>query len=601
MLLYNSRDIKYKKPFGAVSTAQRVFIVFPVKHEFYAEKVYIVLRLHAEIRRMGLNKTGTADGYDIFSLDFEVETPGTYYYRFEIEKAGALHFAGRGFNGEAVLRDWMPEWQLSVYDERYKVPDNQEGGIIYHIFADRFCNKNNKNKPVLGVMKKWNEDVTIIDGDGVYRANDFYGGNFEGIESKLDYLKELGVTMIYLSPVFESHSNHRYDTGDYTKTDSLLGNENDFGRLINSAKEYGISVMLDGVFNHTGADSIYFNKFNNYPSLGAYQSRQSPYYEWFTFSDYPEKYDCWWGITVVPTVSRHCTAFQSFIAGENGIIDKWTKLGVKGWRLDVVDELSTQFVEKIRRAVKKADKNALVVGEVWEDASTKYSYGEERSYFRGFELDGVMNYVFKDAIIQYVNGGDAAAFLETVMTVCENYPLHALLNSMTLLGSHDTCRIINRLADINLPLNSKQERKEYRLTKEQFEIAKRKLFTASCLQYFLPGIPTVYYGDEIGMQGFEDPLNRRPFGFDNFDEEILKHYQKLGELRKKYHASFKTVGRMHADGGVFSVSSGELTLITNLSGKPFSLDGEYENYLTGVHSRFVQPGVPFIYRTARPG
>lgn len=595
ILLFSSRDIRYKTPFGAVSASQKMTVTFPVRSDFRAEKVFIILRLHEKTRRMALEKTDALGNYDIFSITFSAGEAGTYYYRFEIEKNGLLHFAGRDFGGEAALRDWMPEWQLSVYSDGYLIPKIQEGGVIYQIFCDRFCNLNNQQKPLFGVLKGWDEDITIVDSDGVYRANDFYGGNLKGIESKLPYLAELGVTMLYLSPVFESHSNHRYDTGDYTAIDAVLGTEEDFSSLIKQAKKKGISVMLDGVFNHTGADSVYFNKFNHYPSLGAYQSKESPYYDWFTFTDFPDLYQCWWGVTVVPTVSRHSSEFQDFIAGDGGVIDKWTKHGVKGWRIDVVDELSTPFVEKLRSAVKRNDKDALLVGEVWEDASTKYSYGEERSYFRGKELDGVMNYVFKDAIIAYLKDCDAAAFVEKVMTVCENYPLHALLNSMTLLDSHDTCRIINLLADVDVSNTSKQYRKDYRLTDAEYGKGKSRLFLATCLQYFLPGLPTVYYGDEIGMQGFEDPINRRPFGFGGMDEEILAHYKKLGALRKKYRKSFTKIGKMQVFDGIFMLELAELTLFANPTEESIKLENEVVDCLTGKRVSEVFPMSAVIY------
>ena len=581
-LLFNSRSLEYKKPFGAVATDEKITITFPVPAEFGAEKVYFILRLHSEIRTLGLEKNRTENGYDFFTLEFSIDIAGTYYYRFEMVKGGIHHFVGKGTGSKAIKGDWLPEWQLSVYDKSFDIPENNLGGVIYQIFADRFHHEGEKVCPKYGKLKEWHEDVDIHDSEGNYLANDFFGGNFKGITAKLPYLEELGVTMIYLSPVFESHSNHRYDTGDYMKLDSLLGNEDDFRTLISEAEKRGISLILDGVFNHTGADSLYFNKFNRYPTVGAYQSKQSPYYEWFTFSSFPDEYDCWWGITCVPTVSRHSKAFQELIAGKGGVIEKWTNFGIKGWRLDVVDELSDEFLEKIREAIKENSDEVLVIGEVWEDASTKFSYGQERKYFQGKQLDAVMNYPFKEAILAYALNGKAENFIESVMTISENYPEKALCNSMTLTGTHDTVRAINGLSGINVSGTDKAYRKARILTDNEYELGKKRLLMASVLQFFLPGIPNIYYGDEIGMQGFEDPLNRRPFKWDDIDFEILNHYKKLGSLRKTYRKSFAGLltNIEHKDNVLF-LRRDNILLICNASGKDFDLIEAKADYLTG--------------------
>lgn len=565
LVLYCSRDEKYKKPFGAVATDQNIKINFPVKESFHCDGVDLVLRKGEHTKKYELTKESSANGYDIYKLNFSINKNGTYYYRFEIKKNGDLYFVGKSHNSTAKIEDWLPEWQLSVYDKDYSVPSIYNGGIIYHIFVDRFCKQGPDRKPKFGVLKKWDEDITIVDSDGVYRANDFYGGNFQGIISQLDYLKSLGVNMLYLSPIFEASSNHRYDTGDYSKVDYLLGDEKDFEELIEKAGQKGIGIMLDGVFNHTGWDSVYFNKFGHYPSLGAYQSKESPYHNWFTFKSFPDKYDSWWGITCVPTVNRNANEYQEMIAGlDGGVLYKRTLQGVKGWRLDVVDELSSSFVEKIRASIKAANTDALVIGEVWEDASTKHSYGEERKYFRGKELDGVMNYPFQKAIINYVNCHDSHTFVEKVMSICENYPIKSLNCCMTLLGSHDTVRIINTLSKANVKNTTKEQRKLYVLPEDLYQKGRNKLLLASCLQYFLPGLPTVYYGDEIGMQGFEDPLNRRPFNLNNADNIILDHYKKLGNIRTENKKDFCGMfDYLETDKDVLFIKRNHLLLIVN--------------------------------------
>ncbi len=581
LILYSSRDKQHKKPFGAVATDQNIELSFSVKSNFKAHGINLVLRQGDTQKKYAMTLTAQQDGYDIYNLVFTIDKKGTYFYRFELEKDHHIYFVGKTTNGKAKLKDWLPEWQLSVYDKNYNVPTIYNGGIIYHIFVDRFCKKNQHRKPLYGTFKKWNDTLTVADETGVYRADDFYGGNLQGIISKLDYLASLGINMLYLSPVFEASSNHRYDTGDYSKIDSLLGDESDFQELIDKADQYGMGIMLDGVFNHTGADSKYFNKFNHYPTLGAYQSKDSPYYDWFTFTQFPDKYESWWGITCVPTVSKKATAYQDMIAGKGGILQQRTKQGIKGWRLDVVDELSSPFVESIRTAIKGSNKDAIVIGEVWEDASTKHSYGEEREYFRGKQLDGVMNYPFRNAIIDYVLHKNSTVFLEEIMTICENYPLQSLNCCMTLLGSHDTVRIINTLAQINTHNTTKEQRRDYIIPQPLYDKAVKKLKIASAIQYFLPGIPTIYYGDEIGMTGFEDPINRRPFNLDKADNNLLEHYKKLGNLRKDNRPLFSSMfDSIKTDKDIILIKRGKYLLVANPTKHDYPLRAEYIDYLS---------------------
>lgn len=559
MLKFDSRDTRFKQPFGAVKTEEKIQIVFPVDQTVNVTGVALLYR-GARHGKTDLHYVGTDDGYNVFRAEFSLDTPGIYYYRFEIYRGGETLYAGRASDdGKAVVGEWLKEWQLTVYDADFKTVEWLKGKIIYHIFPDRFKRIEDGKRPEFGRFKRWGDELTIFDPDGVYRANDFYGGNIKGIISELDYLVSLGVGAIYLSPIFESHSNHRYDTGDYMKIDPLFGTEEEFAELIAEADKRGIGIILDGVFNHTGADSLYFNKFGNYPGVGAYQSPESPYYDWYTFTSYPDVYDCWWGVTVVPTVKRNCAAFQEFIAGKGGVVEKWTSKGVKGWRLDVADELSSEFIEEIRKKVKSMGDIALI-GEVWEDASTKVSYGEKRKYLFGNELDGTMNYPFRTAILNLFKDRGAAAFVNAVMSIVENYPKDALYSSMSLLGTHDTVRIITALGDEH-NMRSKSERLLYRMGAEEYRSAKTKLKAASALQYFLPGLPTVYYGDEIGMQGFEDPINRRPFARGFEDPELLAHYRYLGRIHREFTDDFE----ISSEPGRLTLKRGAYTLKVDLN------------------------------------
>ena len=572
-VLFDSRSALYKTPFGAIGTRDVAKIVFPVRKDVGARGVKLILRRNDLTKEYDLQLLGEENDYDVFSADFTVTIEGTYFYRFEIYPVtGGVLYCGKGNGGEAIIGEWLPEWQLSVYQSHYKTADFIKGGVVYQVFCDRFAKKGDFcADPKYGTKKNWDEDVTIVDPDGQYRANDFFGGNFDGMIEKLPYLQSLGVTTIYLSPIFESNSNHRYDTADYTKVDPILGGDEAFLRFLRACKRKNISVILDGVFNHTGADSVYFNKFGHYDSLGAYQSKESPYYDWFTFYDFPDSYNCWWGCTVVPTIARDAMGYHDLIVGKNGIIRKWLKAGVKGWRLDVVDELSEYFVKKIRESIKETDEGALILGEVWEDASTKYSYGEEREYFFGYDLDGVMNYVFRDAIHAYIADGDGDKFVEAVLTIMENYPKQSLDTCFTMIDSHDTVRAINAFAGVNGYELSKEEKKAYRLSAEAYARGKRRVKIASALQYFLPGVPSLYYGDEAGLQGFEDPLNRRPYPWGKEDEELLAHYRFLGKLRAERREDFIKSARVYCKEGVVYIERGGVRLQTDMRNETFEI------------------------------
>ncbi len=528
LIYFDSKNPNCKFPFGSVEQDKEMTFKIFVKDGVYINSVELhIYEDGADIPyvfSMALNcKRGDESE---FITKISLNKVGLYWYRFLFKTE----------KGEYQYRRDGDDFQFTVYDKNYVTPDWVKGGVIYHIFVDRFC-KGKDSKAVFnksGVLKQWGEEVTIVDPDGVFRANDFYGGNFQGIIDKLPYLKKLGVTILYLSPIFKSSSNHRYDTGDYEFVDELLGDESKFQELLQKSESIGIRVMLDGVFNHTGADSKYFNKFGNYPTIGAYQSKQSPYYDWFDFYNFPDEYHCWWGITVTPTISQRAKSFRDMISGEGGIIDKWTRLGVKGWRLDVVDELREDFVEDIREAVKRNGDDNLLIGEVWEDASNKIAYSYRRHYFQGKQLDGVMNYPFKEATLAYAMGGNASDFANTVMTIVENYPKQSLDVTMNLIDSHDTARALSVLSGVDMSGTDKEYRKNFRLSKEGYDFAKRRLIMASTLQFMLPGVPSIFYGDEQGMEGYEDPLCRRCFDWDNIDRELLAHYTKLGKIRNKF-------------------------------------------------------------------
>lgn len=548
---FNSRKIECKSPYGAVKCGEKLSLHFPIASWVSVDKMFVFIRLGDVSTPVEMRFEKSENGFSVYTADYVFDTAGIYYYRFEMRNRDGVWYYGRGENGESVCGENLPEWQLTVYKSSYKTPDFAKGNIIYHVFVDRFNRADGvKTKRKYRLHESFSESPEVVSADGKYYADDFFGGNFNGIREKLDYLEELGVGIIYLSPIFKAFSNHRYDTGDYLKVDELLGTEDDFKRLLDAAHEKGMKVILDGVFNHSGADSLYFNKFGTYDLLGAYQSKSSPYYDWYYFKKFPDEYACWWGCDNVPDLNKSNKDYRALVFGKNGVVEKWQKLGADGWRLDVVDELPIDFVNLLIKKIKSVNKDALVIGEVWEDASTKVSYGELRPYLLGDQLDGTMNYPFMNAIIAYVRDGDEKFFKDTVQSILENYPKETVYCLMNSLGTHDTVRIINALSDVRAHGWSKTHKLGYKLPDSEYEKAKKKLYLASVLQFTLPGIPSIFYGDEAGLQGFDDPINRRPYPWGSEDKEILAHYKKLGRIRRENRAVFSGGFNMRDENGL---------------------------------------------------
>ena len=363
--------------------------------------------------------------------------------------------------------------------------------------------------------------------------NKFYGGTLWGIIEKLDYIKSLGTTAIYLSPVFRAASNHKYDTADYMTVDPIFGGEPALKALIAAAKEKGIEIILDGVFNHTGSDSIYFNRYGRYAELGAYQSKKSKYYDWYDFQEYPGKYTSWWGIDTLPRINPDKTECRDYFVGEGGVIDKYEKMGVYGFRLDVADELSDEFIGKIKERLSGKRKDRILYGEVWEDASNKCSYGSRRRYYLGDELDGVMNYPIRKGIIDYLTGNGKESLAYALTDVTNNAPEQVLHNQMNLLGTHDTERILTLLGGISAEGKSNHTLARLRMDNGHRSYAVKKLMSAYTILATIPGIPTIFYGDEAGLEGYRDPFNRMPYPWGNEDKRLLSHYINIGKIRRE--------------------------------------------------------------------
>ena len=541
MVIFNSRDKSYKSIVSALATDEKCKFRLIIPRDMRCSSATLAIaKEDCDTVYYGMFWAGMhGDSHEIWELHFSATTEGLYFYHFELDTPWGRSFVKNVGSGIGELNIDADEFQQTVYDKNFKTPDFLKGGIIYQIFPDRFykSKQKKKNVPSTRVMREWGEEPFWAEEqmNGIWN-NDYFGGDLKGIEEKLPYIKDLGVNCIYLNPIFEAHSNHRYDTADYEKIDSLLGDESDLKHLCRVAKEeYGISIILDGVFSHTGCDSKYFNIYNRYDSIGAYNSKESPYYSWYKFIDYPDDYRSWWGIKLLPEIIEEDENYREYICGKNGILRKWLRCGISGWRLDVADELPDVFLDDLRCAVKEENEDAIIIGEVWEDATNKFAYNERRRYLLGRQLDSVMNYPFADAILNFVRFENAGYFFDQIMSIIENYPPQVLNVLMNHIGTHDTERAITRLAG---PDNDGRDREwqhnHNTLTSYDYLKGISMMKMASLIQFTLPGVPSIYYGDEIGMQGMKDPFNRACMTWDNQNTELLKWYKRLGEIRNGF-------------------------------------------------------------------
>ena len=473
-----------------------------------------------------------------WQTEIYLDAPKLLFYRFSYETSWGKTDIGPGKGthlGEISSKD---KWQLTVYSADFQTPEWIKGGIIYQIFPDRFCYSGEKKDNVPGdriLRSDWgNTPYYLPDEKGIIRNNDYFCGDFKGIEEKLPYIASLGVNCIYLNPISEAHSNHRYDTADYMKPDPLLGTEEDFSRLCKKAHEYGIRIIFDGVYSHTGADSIYFNKYSRYGTDGAYNCPDSPYRSWYRFCADGKKYDSWWGIDTLPETNEENNSYSEFIAGENGVIDKWIGLGADGIRLDVADELPDSFLDKLRKAIKRHGEDKYILGEVWEDATNKISHGGRRRFLLGDQLDSVMNYPFRKAIIDFLLTANAERFMHTVFSITENYPPQALNCAMNHLGTHDTERILTLLSGISCEGKSRESQADIIISDDALKRGIKLLKMALAMNFTLPGVPSIYYGDEAGLTGCKDPFNRFCYPWGNENAEILSFTRDIAKLRNSY-------------------------------------------------------------------
>lgn len=532
---FNSRDTAFKSVVSAVCEGEKVkFNIIVPRSLGCCGADFAFKKIDGyDYEKNGMFWAGMrGNDFENWDVTFIPQERGVYTYHFELHCSCGLKFVSKIEFGLGEICDYINDFQQTVYKKTDFDPSNLEGGLIYQIFPDRFyfSGEEKENVPTDRILRTdWGGIPHYLpDENGKILNNDYFGGDLKGIEQKLSYIKSLGVTHIYLNPIFEAHSNHRYNTADFTKIDPLLGTEQDFISLCENAKKLDISIILDGVFSHVGSDSVYFNKENRYDACGAYNSENSPYREWFKFR--PDgSYDSWWGIETLPEIREENENYVEFI---KSVIKKWMSLGAKGWRLDVADELPDSFLDEIYKTVKIQDKTAPVICEVWEDASNKMSYGMRRRYLLGGQMDSVMNYPFATAICDFIRYHDGCNFIDRIMTIVENYPRHILNSLMTHLSTHDTVRFITAVGAKNLDGADRiRLSSEPALEGESLDKAIFLLKTAAIIQYSLPGVPTIYYGDEAGLQGYRDPFNRACYPWGNENPELVDFYKKLGQIR----------------------------------------------------------------------
>ncbi len=538
---------------------------------------------------------GAVDTYELtLPLDTlcENEPNGLFYFQIELLLGTEIRYLSSINNIDFSFAEDEKDislFRLLVYADGYQTPKWAKNAVMYHIFVDRFATSGEKYIPVRegavlntdwehGVPKYAPYPGAPLDN------NEFFGGNLYGVAEKLDYLKDMGVNLLYLSPIFKAYSNHKYDTGNYMTVDEMFGGDEAFAYLLKQAKKRGIRVILDGVFNHTGDDSLYFNRYGRYPGHdGAYQKEDSPYHDWYCFEKFPDKYDSWWGIDILPKLNNNNPDTRNYFLGENGVVRKYLKMGIAGWRLDVADELPSDFLTELRTAVKTESPDALVLGEVWENAADKIAYGYRREYLSGFQLDSVMNYPIKNAIIDYIKTADAEHFYHTVTDIYSSYPPEVSAVLMNLIGTHDTERILTVLGEKSAANLSNDRKATKHLSAGAREKAVHLLKIASLLQFTLPGMPSVFYGDEAGLEGYGDPFCRRPYPWGREDKRLIEHYKTLMHL-KRDHAALHNASLDFASVGdgviVFRRTSAKETLaiVCNLAPceKAVTLDGEWE-------------------------
>lgn len=602
-LYFNSKLDDYKSLYGAIPTDS------PVTFNLKAAKgdltnAYLILQTPKGIQKIEMKLNGSfSDGNDKWTATYTSSTIEMDKYYFIATNGSDVKAYGDddGYFGPGAPNDLgkVKLYDMNVYDKNYKTPDWFKNAVVYQIFPDRFFNGDTSNDTAQKLARgntsyefyndwysipedptleftadgKPNPDYKGTKGDGQW-SNEIYGGDLIGIQKKLDYLQSLGVNVLYLNPISQSISNHRYDTTDYRNVDPILGSMDNFVSLANEAHKRGMHVILDGVFNHVSDDSVYFDRYGKYMAkgkpIGAYQywSRvydlmnlnglsQSDaekkvtkdltsqgitdfhYKDWFKISNKkvaaaagdPEHYDYegWDGYDSMPVIQALNGSEYNVTTWANEIIDGpdanstyWLKQGSDGWRLDVANEVSDETWRHFRQAVKGEGDN-VIIGEIWTDAS---------KYLLGDMYDSVMNYRFRSPVMNFVKGTtddnttkySAVEAMNELETMREQYPKEAFEAMLNLVDSHDTQRIISAFDGATKSTKAIADQP----SAEAF--AKMKMIPLIQMTY--PGTPCIYYGDEAGIAGADDPDNRRGMIWGKGNQDLVEWYSTLIAIRK---------------------------------------------------------------------
>ncbi len=543
----NGIDVSCKNAFSSDEK-----IIFTVRAPRRLGASAVVLRINRDgegDRDIPLSFEDTAEGWDTYKTELflaegcEEGYEGLFYYEFLFLRGYDTLFTNTYNNVDFELAlSSGGRFRLLISEKSFSTPAWFHGRTMYHVFVDRFRKGEGEvaQRDDAVINPDWENGIPQYpkhNGDR-YTNNMFFGGNLWGVIEKLDYLSSLGVGVIYLSPIFKAYSNHKYDTGNYLEIDGMFGGEAAFDKLIEEAGKRDIRIILDGVFNHTGDDSIYFDRYGKYGGTGAYSNPESPYVGWYNFRRYQTDYESWWGIDILPKLNHESESCKEYFVGSGGVVEKYIKKGIGGWRLDVADELSDEFLDRLRATAKKANSEAVVIGEVWENAADKVAYGKRRRYFSGRQLDSVMNYPLKNGIVEYLRYRDAAILGDTLKELYSSYPEGVCHSLMNILGTHDTERILTVLGaicdeSVSGDGHSNDELAVKKMNPEQRVAAERLLKMAAVIQYTVFGVPSVYYGDEVGEEGYHDPFCRKTFPWGREDTDLLDFYRRLGRIRKE--------------------------------------------------------------------
>jgi len=688
-IFYDTKDLDYKDPFGAVAVGESV--KFSITTGTDATGAALMIN---GVGSVAMEKDGEpVDGVQRWTCTYVFENVREYKYYFSITNGSDMVFyCDDTWNAYFKTGDYgtggigNPEdifaYDLVVYEAGFETPDWMKNAVIYQIFPDRFFDaieaNNDDQTTARGsvdyeyvndwymlpenpeMVEKFPNDYPVyaLKGDGEW-SNEIYGGDLKGVTERIEYLKALGVNVIYFNPVFSSISNHRYDACDYMEIDPILGTLGDFEELVAVAEANGMHIILDGVFNHVSDDSVYFDRYYKFLPLaaekydgkiGAYpywayvydlmnekgytQSKAETeakayfsqnygitdwsYTEWFHVNNekatYSDKiglragkkvytYEGWWGYDSMPVIkATNGSEFQTGNWAEemlshenqNSVNAYWINKGMDGWRLDVANEVSDETWRNFRDSVKALDSEAVIIGEIWVDAT---------HYLMGDMYDSVMNYIFRDAVAGFARGYlierdtkkfnwdddyTAADALATLEILRERYPEEAFYAMMNLVASHDTARILSYLDDVEDDRYQKDLANNFPLYETTSDRAKQLQYMVALIQFTYAGAPTIYYGDEIGMTGADDPDDRRAFEWGKGQQDLVEWYATLAAIRAQYPALRTGSVKAFAPdrdvmGYIRSDAENTLTVMANRAtyAKTIALEGTYVDLISG--------------------